>query len=168
MPDQKRDITLRHLQLQDKIDTFQKQAESMLHAVSNNADDSWGDDYAREVYTGAKFDGIGEEEDDIGRDWAAKAYHQMQILWSSLPDGRINAEHILLHLPSHLGRSWCNRNAAEDLANAELCLWEGQLNDSLHHIRIALGHKSYLFRNNVHPARMQRLKTHAWAEVHVL
>ena len=52
----------------------------MLHAVSNNANDSWGDDYAREVYTGAEFDGIGEEEDDIGRDWAAKAYHQMQIL----------------------------------------------------------------------------------------
>jgi len=73
-----------------------------------------------------------------------------------------------LHLSSHLGRSWCNRNAAEDLANAELCLWEGQLNDSLHHIRIALGHKSYLFRNNVHPARMQRLKTHAWAEVHAV
>ncbi len=52
----------------------------MLHAVSNDADDSWGDDYAREVYTGAEFDGIGEEEDDIGHDWAAEAHHQMQIL----------------------------------------------------------------------------------------
>ncbi len=167
MPDQKRDITLRCSWLQDKIDTFQKQAGSMLHAVSNNANDSWGDDYAREVYTSAKFDGIGEE-DNIGHDWAAEAHHQMQILQSSLPDSCINVEHILLHLPSHLGRSWCNRNAAEDLANAELCLREGQLNDSLHHIHIALGHKSYLFRNNVHPACTQRLKTHAWAEVHVL
>jgi len=73
-----------------------------------------------------------------------------------------------LHLPSYLGRSWCNRNAAEDLAKAELCLWEGQLNDSLHHIRIALGHKSYLFRNDVRPARTQRLKTRAWAEVHAV
>ncbi len=80
MPDQKRDITLRHSQLQDKIDAFQKQAGSTLHAVSNNANDSWGDDYAREVYTGAEFDGIGEEEDDIGHDWAAEAHHQMQIL----------------------------------------------------------------------------------------
>src|SRR5713226_131208 len=161
MPDQKRDITLRHSQLQDKIDAFQKQAGSTLHAVSNDADDSWGDDYAREVYTGAEFDGIGEEEDDIGRDWAAEAHHQTQILRSSLPDGCINVEHILLHLPSHLGCSWCNRNAAEDLANAELHLQKGQLNDSLHHICIALGHKSYLFRNNVCPARMQRLKTRA-------
>ena len=77
----------------------------MLHAVSNDANDSWGNDYAREVYTGAKFDGIGEEEDDIGRNWAAEAHHQTQILRSSLPDGCINAEHILLHLPSHLGHS---------------------------------------------------------------
>src|SRR5713226_5432818 len=168
MLDQKRDITLRCLRLQDKIDACQKQAESTLYAVSNDADDSWGNDYAREVYTGAEFDGIGEEEDNIGHDWAAKGNQQTQVQRSSLPDGRINVEHILLHLPSHLGHSWCNRNAAEDLANAELHLWEGQLNDSLHHIRIALGHKSYLFRNNVCPAHTQRLKTCAWAEVHAV
>jgi len=167
-PDQKRDLTLRHLRLQDKVDAFQNQAGSMLHAISNDADDSWGDDYEREMYTGAEFDGIGEEEDDDGCDSVAEEHYQMHLPRSSHPDGRINAEHILLHLPSHLGRSWCNRNAAEDLAKAELRLREGQLNDSLHHIRIALGHKSYLFRNNVHPACMQRLKTHAWAEVHAV
>jgi hypothetical protein len=38
----------------------------------------------------------------------------------------------------------------------------------LHHIQIALGHKSYLFRNDVHPACTQRLKTRAWAEVHAV
>jgi hypothetical protein len=36
-PDQKRDIVLRHSWLQDKVDTFQNQAGSMLHAVSNDA-----------------------------------------------------------------------------------------------------------------------------------
>ena len=51
---------------------------------------------------------------------------------------------------------------------AELRLREGQLNDSLHHIQIALGHKSYLFTHNVCPARKQRLKTCAWAEVHAI
>jgi hypothetical protein len=54
------------------------------------------------------------------------------------------------------------------LAKAELRLREGQLNDALHNIRIALGHKSYLFRNDVRPARTQRLKTRAWAEVHAV
>src|SRR6266852_4775873 len=59
-------------------------------------------------------------------------------------------------------------NAAEDLAKAELHLREGQLNNSLHHIHIALGHKSYLFRNNVRLARTQRLKTRAWGKVHAV
>jgi hypothetical protein len=140
----------------------------MLHVVSNDADDSWGDDYTREIYTGAEFDGIGEGEDGDGHDSAAKEQCQTQLVQNSQTDGRIDAEHISLHLPSYLGRSWCNTNAAEDLANAELRLREGQLNDSLHHIRIALGHKSYLFRNNVRPARTQRLKTRAWAEVHAV
>jgi hypothetical protein len=166
-PDQKRDIVLRRSQLQDKVDAFQKQAGSTLHAVSNEADDCWGDDYTRETYTGAEFDGVGEEDDDAHNS-AAEEHYQTQFLRSSPPDGRINAEHILLHLPSQLGRSWCNMNAAEDLAKAELRLREGQLNDSLHHIRIALGHKSYLFRNNVRPARTQRLKTRAWTEVHAV
>jgi hypothetical protein len=98
---------------------------------------------------------------------AAEEHYQTQFLRSSPPDGRINVEHILLHLPSQLRRSWCNLNAA-DLAKAELRLQEGQLNNSLHHIHIALGDKSYLFRNNVHPARTQRLKTRAWTEVHAV
>ena len=166
-PDQKRDLALRRSWLQDKVDAFQNQAGSMLHAVSNDADDSWSDEYAREIYTGAEFDGIGEEDDD-GHNSDAEEHYQTQLLRSSPPDGRINAERISLHLPSHLGYSWCNRNAAESLAKAELRLREGQLNDSLHHIRIALGHKSYLFRNNVRPARTQRLKTRAWAELHAV
>lgn len=170
-PDQKRDIALRRSQLQDKVDVFQKQAGSVLHAVSNDDDDdddSWGDDCAREIYNGAEFDGIDEEEDDVGRDTAAEEYYQAQLPKNNTSGSRIDAEHISLHLPSHMGRSWCDRHAAEDLAKAELRLREGQLNDSLHHIRIALGHKSYLFRNDVRPARTQRLKTRAWAEVHAV
>jgi hypothetical protein len=166
-PDQKRDIALRRSRLQDKVDAFQQQAGSMLSSVSNDTDDSWGDDYTREIYTGAEFDGVGEEDDDR-YDLAAEEHSQLQSLRNSPPDGRINAEHISLHLPSYLGRSWCDRNGAEDLAKSELRLREGQLNDSLHHIRIALGHKSYLFRNNVRPARTQRLKTRAWEEVHAV
>src|SRR5260221_4592148 len=128
-PDQKKDIALRRSRLQDKVDAFQKQAGSMLHTVSNDADDSWGDDYTRGTYTGAEFDGIGEEEgeeEEDGLDSAAEERYQLQFPRSSRPDGRINAEHISLHLPSHMGHSWCNINSAEDLAKAELRLREGQ------------------------------------------
>ena len=92
----------------------------------------------------------------------------MQFPGNSSSRGHINAEDIQLHLPSHLGRTWCDKNAAKDLRKAELRLQVGQLNDSLHHIRIALGHKSYVFRNDVQLARTQRLKTCAWAEVHAV
>jgi hypothetical protein len=139
----------------------------MLHAVTNDGDDSWCDDYTRETYTGAEFDGVGEEDEDE-LNLATEGQNQTQLPRDSAQDGLIDAEYTSLHLPSHLGRSWCNRNAAEGLAKAELRLREGQLNDSLHHIRIALGHKSYLFRNNVRPARSQKLKTRAWTGVHSL
>ena len=66
---------MRRSRLQDKVDTFQNQAESMLHAVSNDTDNSWVDDYTKEVYTGAEFDGIGEEEED-GHNLAAEECHQ--------------------------------------------------------------------------------------------
>ena len=71
----------------------------MLHAVSGDLDDSWGDDFTSETYTGAEFDGIGEEDND-GLDLAADKHHERRP-----PDGRIDAEHIPLHLPSNIGRS---------------------------------------------------------------
>ena len=166
--DQRKDIALRCSQLQDRVDAFQRQAGNILRAVSNDADDSWGDDHAREMYTGAEFDGIGEEDNNELASTPEERYQTLQLPRNSPPDGCMDAEHISLHLPLHMGCSWCDRNSAEDLAKAELRLQEGQLNDSLHHIRIALGHKSYLFRNNVHPARTQRLKTQAWGEVHAI
>jgi hypothetical protein len=161
-PDQQKDIAVRRSRLQERVDSFQKQAATLLNAVSSDGDDSWDDTPATENHTGEEFDGAGEGEDDDEGTEAAEGRRQTQL---SIPDC-VNAEHISLHLPSHLGRSWCNANAAEDLAKAEIRLREGQLNDSLHHIRISLGHKSYLFRNEVRPARSQRLKTRAWQGVH--
>ncbi|KAH9069437.1 hypothetical protein EDB83DRAFT_2314461 [Lactarius deliciosus] len=159
-PDQQRDITLKRAWLQERIDTFQKQTANFIHASADGDDDSWEDDSTSEVYTGVEFDGIDEEEDDQHTP-STSGHGQMKLSGRS-----VDAEHFLLLLPSHLGHNWCNMNAAEDLAKVELDLRQGQLNDSLHHIHIALGHKSYLFRKNVRPARSQRLKTRAWAEVH--
>jgi hypothetical protein len=171
-PNQKKDIALKRSRLQERVDTFQKQAAKFLNAISGDEDDAWDDASAREVSVGIEFDGIGQGEDDEGSISSAEAAkaaeerHQIQLLEHSSTDNCVDAEHFSLHLPSCLGRRWCDRNAAEDLAQAELRLREGQLNDSLHQIRIALGHKSYLFRNEVRPARSQRLKQRAWGGVH--
>ncbi|PCH40609.1 hypothetical protein WOLCODRAFT_150674 [Wolfiporia cocos MD-104 SS10] len=47
-------------------------------------------------------------------------------------------------------------------------LWQGQANDALHEIRVAIGHKSFLFRNRVRPSNSQKTKTRAWGEVQVV
>jgi hypothetical protein len=164
-PDQQRDIAVKRARLQDRVDTFQKQAAGFIHAASDGRDDSWEDTSAREVYISVEFDDIDEEGDNEYTPYAS-GHRKTQLSENDPTTGSVDAEHISLHLPSNLGCSWCNTNAAEDLAKAELCLRQGQLNDTLHHIRIALGHKSYLFRNDIRPARTQRLKTRAWAEVH--
>ena len=165
-PDQQRDITLKRARLQDRVDAFQKQAANFIRAVSDGGDDAWEDASGREVYTGIEFDGIDEDDDADECTPSASGHRQMQLSKNGPTNSSVDAERISLHLPSYLGHEWCNTNAAEDLAKAELRLRQGQLNDTVHHIRIALGHKSYLFRNDIRPARTQRLKTRAWAEVH--
>jgi hypothetical protein len=159
---------LKRARLQERVDTFQKQAANILQAASEGGDESWDGILERETNVGVEFDGIGEGEDDDDCPSSAEECNPMQLSGNCSADGNAGAEYISLHLPSNFGRNWCNENVAEDLAKAELLLREGQLNDSLHHIRIALGHKSYLFRHDVRPARTQRLKTRAWAEVHAV
>ncbi|KAN0128940.1 hypothetical protein V8E53_004712 [Lactarius tabidus] len=129
-------------------------------------DDSWDSTPVREAYVGAEFDRIDGEDDDEHPS-SAKEEDQIQSGPGSA-DRTVDTEHISLCLPSHFGQNWCNQNAAEDLARAELCLREGQLNDSLHYIRIALGHKYSLIRHDIHPACTQRLKTCVWAEVQAI
>jgi hypothetical protein len=135
MPDQQRDIALKRSWLQEKVDTFQKQAASVLNTVSSDGDDSWDDDSAREMYAGVEFDGIGEERNNDEHASSAEAEERQSFAYGS-PDSCIDAEQIALHLPSHLGRNWCDSNSTEDLARAELRIREGQLNDTLHQICI--------------------------------
>ncbi|KAF8262977.1 hypothetical protein EI94DRAFT_1704357 [Lactarius quietus] len=163
-PDQQREVTVKQAQLQERVDAFHKQAANILQAVSEGGANS----PVIESYVGTEFDGIGEEDDDNERSSSAEDHDQTHLSGNSAADGCMDAEYISLHLPSHFGHDWCNKNAAEDLAKAELHLREGQLNNSLHHIRIALGYKSYLFRHDVRPACMQKLKTRAWEGVHAI
>jgi hypothetical protein len=76
---------------------------------------------------------------NAGHNPAAEEYYQTQLPRNSPFGSHINAKQISLHLPSHLGYSWYDRNAAKDLAKAELHLWEGQLDRGIH--------SSHLFDN---------------------
>jgi hypothetical protein len=62
--DQQRDIALKRARLQERVETFQKQAVNILQAASEGGDDSWDSILVRETDVGVEFDGIGEGEDD--------------------------------------------------------------------------------------------------------
>jgi hypothetical protein len=128
--DQQIDIALKQGHLQERVDAFQKQAAAILQT----AGDSWNSNLVRETYISAEFDGINEGEDDDEYSLPAEEHDQLHTMVDWPADASVDAEYIPLHLPLHFGHNWCSINAAEDLAEAELQLREGQLNNSLHHI----------------------------------
>src|ERR1700684_143384 len=105
-PVQQRDIALKRSRLQERVDAFQKQAAKLLNAVSSDGDDSWDDASAREIYAGAEFDGVGEEDDDDEHALSAGAAKEQTPSLGDDSDGCIDAERISLHLPFTLGRAW--------------------------------------------------------------
>lgn len=165
-PAQKMNIILKRARLQDRVDTFHKQAADIIQVADESIDDSPA--VRRETHDDTEFDEIMEEDDDDDGPSFAEEHNPAQSSGTSSANGWAEVEYISLHLPSHFGSNWCNANGAEDLAKAELRLREGQLNDSLRDIRDTLGRKSYVFRKEVRSARSQKLKIHAWADLHAV
>ncbi|KAI9437087.1 hypothetical protein BJY52DRAFT_1230227 [Lactarius psammicola] len=71
----------------------------------------------------------------------------------------VNAEDISILLPSTLGWEWCVQHSVQSLAEKEARLQYAQATDSIHSMRLALGFKSALFRDQVRPANTQWTKT---------
>jgi hypothetical protein len=74
-------------------------------------------------------------------------------------------EDMTLAMPSTFGQERCQQLGLERLLNQELELRIGQANDCLEKLRVALGHKTILFRTRVRNSTSQRTRTRAWAEV---
>ncbi|KAG2085894.1 uncharacterized protein F5147DRAFT_659371 [Suillus discolor] len=72
----------------------------------------------------------------------------------------------VIPLPSNLGLEKCVALGIADIADQELTLRQGQVNDALHHIRVHLADKVVIFRKTVRVAKSQALSTRAWAQVH--
>jgi len=70
-----------------------------------------------------------------------------------------------LILPSSLGLEGITLNNLKVLASQELQLRQGQANDSLEGLRLALGHKALLFRTRVRQAGSNKERTRAWDDV---
>ena len=58
-------------------------------------------------------------------------------------------EHMYIFMPSSLRRADIERLGLETIARQELELRQGQANDALEGLKLALGHKALLYRNKV-------------------
>ncbi|KAH9840335.1 uncharacterized protein C8Q71DRAFT_722022 [Rhodofomes roseus] len=120
-------------------------------------DDEEADDEAARhpgAYAGEEWEDL-EEEPDLGED---------RIVMDE-PEDEILPESISLLLPSTLGKVRLEELGKVEMGRRELRLREGQANDALHRLRMALGMKSVLFRTKVRLANSQRTKTRAYKDV---
>lgn len=70
-----------------------------------------------------------------------------------------NVEDMTLLMPSSLGAQICKAKGKQDVMEQEIELREGQVNDALSELRMALAHKAILFRTNVRQAKSVSTKT---------
>lgn len=74
-------------------------------------------------------------------------------------------ERMSLMMPSSFGHEDITRLGLENLAHQELELRQGQANDALESLRVALGHKALLWRTKVQPANTNKKRTRAWDDI---
>jgi hypothetical protein len=140
---EKTDVQDRRNRLQSRIKSFNHQSQIFLpnanwdELVPRTAKFTYGDD-----------DGDDKEEDDDDDDWE-----------DEFP------EKLTLCLPSTLGKNQCIKHGWGLIADQELGLRVGEVDECLERLRLALGHKSLLLRNGVRKAAGQKGKTRAWTDV---
>jgi hypothetical protein len=150
-------LTSRIRTFQDKADVFWNQADENLtftpEADQNDGeddDDDDDDDEWRIVNDDLISDeGSGEEVEDSDID----------------SDEPQPAEKTRLLMPSTLGSQQCVDLGKTTLMEQEIQLRVGQANDALAKLRLALAHKSMVFRLQIRVADSQSTKTRAWDNV---
>ncbi len=71
----------------------------------------------------------------------------------------------MLSLPSSQNLTTDSPKLLQDLAEVQLELEKGQANDALHKSRLAIGHKSFLYRYKIRRAPNYNSHTHAYNDV---
>jgi hypothetical protein len=137
---EKTDVQDRRNRLKSRIKSFNQNGQIFLPNAN------WD-----ELVLRTKFmDGEDEDEEEVGDDddWE-----------DEFP------ENSTLCLPSTLGKNQCIEHGWGLIVGQELELRVGEVNECLERLRLALGHKSLLLRNDVRKATGQKGKTRAWADV---
>ena len=133
------------------------------HLTLNEADIVAGDEIPDSGMVGS--DGEEGEEGDDPRNWVDETD---TLDGEDFGDGEEIADYpekIPLVMPSAMDQDNVNTDHMKALACQELKLRQGQANDCLQHLRLALGHKALLFRTRVRNASSVKERTKAWDDV---
>lgn len=137
--------------MQKKIQSWEEQATAFYQG--NEIDDNLGN-----MLQGEEYDSDTEEEAE--EDIFANRMSAREWSKSLKPEAGV------LILPSSFSTESLEDMDLGALVEKEIALRLGQANDSLHALRMALGHKSVLFRTEIrHNAGSQRQKGRAWGKV---
>lgn len=125
-------------------------ADALPEQFDHGGDDEWEDD----------------EDPDLNADEPPKdperfTFSSLLKLHQATPPEKKS-----IFLPSTLGHHACNELKLHSLVEKELALRQGQANDALHAIRIAIGEKSFRFRKQLRNATSKIQKTRSWDSIH--
>ncbi|KAI0953076.1 hypothetical protein AcW1_007395 [Taiwanofungus camphoratus] len=108
-------------------------------------------------------------DQDLGEEWdVTEMDNPFEVPSSQGVNPEVEAEYSSLSLPSTTGVDRCCQAGLQVLLQQEMDLREGQANDALHQIQIAIGQKSFLFCTKVRHAKSQQRKTRAWQNVNTI
>ncbi|KAK7694425.1 hypothetical protein QCA50_001611 [Cerrena zonata] len=134
-PDVTKSLLEKRQRLQQQIDQFKAQSNHFV-SLTNEPDpdpSTSPDDWEDELPDGSADADVAQDSDEVITD---------------ISDGR-QAERLAIPLPSSFGKVAC-QTRLQNLAAIELDLRIGQANDALRFLRIAIGQKSFNFRNKFH------------------
>jgi hypothetical protein len=144
-PNQKLELLKRRERIQSRIDTFHAKAPLYLTDVELNIErNDWIADDADDV-------------DDVDDDPFTSQVDSMS--------DQVDAECLPILLPSTIGWENCMDADLSEIIEKELTLRQGQANDALQGVRMALGKKSFLFRTRLRQSTSKVQKLRSWTDI---
>ncbi|KAJ7457161.1 hypothetical protein B0H11DRAFT_2199920 [Mycena galericulata] len=163
---QKRDTILKQDGLQKRITKFHKSMVSFIHKHESDSDteelepsddeDSENGDHTYDSTTMVDDLDSGDEDDTWDDDNNQD---------DSDTGTTASVETMRLSLPSNMKQGRLSNDMYRSLQIQEATLREGQINQSLEKLRLALGDKAWMLRNNVRDASGGKGKLRAWSGV---
>jgi hypothetical protein len=151
----------RRRKLESRLSNFHRKAEEFMGEASDE------DINMLPQFTGYESDDVEESEDEDTDDGEEEGSDDEDSDDNSDDEESETPENAVICMPSSLKKGDIERLGLQALAEQELALRQGQANDCLQALRMALGHKAVLYRTKVRQSKSTKGKKSAWDEIKI-